>query len=255
MEISDHPFTINNIKKTCIKINKNFKKIIHSKSNYDLNDKDNKENINNNNNYLDINKKNHININIDYLKELNMKDLRKIKCIKQKLLDNSINKIILINDIEKNEKSKKKKINNNRNKISLFKKNVNKSLKYFHSFNTPRKIKENKNKSKLLHGFSSFNQSKGTKSENIIKSNQIPNYSVNDFIISEEQNDFINYQGKKVLSHNNSFLNNSNERNKNYCSDFNNYKSRNYHKNREKKNQSQLISDSQCNSFFNRFEH
>ena len=253
---------INKRKKSSSKINNsNVDNLIFSKSNrnfrtnIDINDKENKENINNNTN---IRLKNHINhINIDYLRELNNKDLQKIKYIKQKLLDTTINKIFLNNDIEINYNPKKNKVNNNRNRIYVFRKDLFKNKKYNHSFNTPRKIKEIINKkNKIYHASSSssFNIKKGIKSENIIKNNQIDNNnsnSINEFIYSdrdEEQMEFNTYQ-ERFFSHNNSFINNSNERNI-LIGSFNKK-----NENEGERNYSQLMYNPKFNSFLNRCEH
>lgn len=244
---------INNINKTMAS-----NKIINSnRINKKIIDFTNKENISNISN-MNKNSKNHININ--YLKELNNKDFKKIKFIKQKLLNNN-NNGQLNTDINLTFKQKSNIINNNRNKKIENKNNVNKNKamtnssssfysRHYTSFNTPRKMKENE----LKMNNQIFNVPSSLNIRNIIlnekygtKLNPISNFNVNELNNNnkvEDQTD-VDIIHRRFFSHNNSFIKNQNENEINGIGEKTDFIDE----------KSQIVFNPKFISFLNRYDH
>ena len=220
---------------------------------------DDKENINNNCNF-NYNFNNKSQINIDYLKELNKKDLKKIKFIKQKLLNTTINNNIL-NNIEINFNPKKNKINNHNRNAKL--QNINKNNKNIknnsfccgnrNNYNTPKNIEGIKKHNKISKNNSSYyfnnnNINKIKSQKYIIKNNPIRSFYINEFMKSdkeEEDIEFNSYHGR-YFSYNNSFLKNSNQNL--LLASFINYK-------KDTDDDKNQIYNPKFNTYLNRYNH
>jgi len=243
----------NNINKTMVS-----NKIINSnRINKKIIDFSNKENISN---ITNINKNNKNHININYLKELNDKDYKKIKFIKQKLLNNN-NNGQLNTEINVNFKQKSYNINSNRNKKIENKNNINKNKamtnssssfysKNYTSFNTPRKMRENELKinNQIVSVPSTLNIRNIILNEKYgTKLNPISNFNVNELSNNNKVEEQIegDILHRRFFSHNNSFIKNQNENEINGIG--------------EKKDfideKSQIIFNPKFISFLNRYDH
>jgi hypothetical protein len=241
----------NNFNKTMVS-----NKIINSnRINKKIIDFTNKENISNISNL----NKNHININ--YLKELNNKDYKKIKFIKQKLLNNT-NNGLLNTEININFKQKPNNINSNRNKRIDNKNNINTNKgmtnssssfysKNYTSFNTPRKMKENELKinNQIVNVPSSLNIRNIILNEKYgMKLNPISNFNVNELNnITNKVEEQVegNIIHRRFFSHNNSFIKNQNENEINGIGEKNDFIDE----------KSQIIFNPKFISFLNRYDH
>ncbi len=208
----------NGIKNNNNKIKKNKYKLYNNKSicsnsyrnykSFNRSIDDDKENVNNHNNKSQI--------NIDYLKELNKKDLKKIKFIKQKLLNSSINKNKL-NHLEINFHPLKNNIKNKRNdkirNVVYLKQIKNNSFCYknINNFNTPKGIKENIKKYKKVNKNNSSNIIRNKiNNDTYIIYNKMNNISLNEFFGPNKNEEIIQNKiyHKKFFSINNSFIKN-----------------------------------------------
>ena len=243
----------NNINKTMVS-----NKIINSnRINKKIIDFTNKENIGNISN---MNKNNNNHLNINYLKELNDKDYKKIKFIKQKLLNNT-NNVQLNTEININYKQKSNNINSNRNRKIENKNNINKNKamtnsatsfysKNYTSFNTPTKMKENE----LKINNQIFNVPSTLNIRNIIinekygpKLNPISNFNVNELYNNNKVEEQVegNIIQRRFFSHNNSFIKNQNEKEINGIGEKNDFIDE----------KSQIIFNPKFISFLNRYDH